>query len=170
MAYATVEDIAAMFPRMVRNQDGSVQDSTISLWLDDAAGVIHSAFYSRGLEINNLSHPLISDPTATTPILDQPKILRGINIAYATWKTAEVIWNAITPAEQAMARGQYNFWQTSLKNISSGSFDKLFYIGARTVDIFPAFGGVGGAEIDGTPSTAPIDDSTTRAFFKNQIF
>ena len=169
MAYATPADVEAMFPRFVPNSPGGVQDSQIMSWLEDASGQVHAIFYSRGIDCNSLSNPIVGQPTLTTPVYDQAAILRDMVRAYGSWKLGQAIWNTLSPAEQALARGQYDRWNTQLKSIQAGIYDKLFFIGAATIDIFPQFEGVGGAEVPYTSPYTPPNGSN-RYFWKDQRY
>lgn len=170
MGYCIVDDVTKSFPRFVRDQAGSIADADIQGWLDDASGTVHAAFYNRGLDVNNLPHPRVSDPTATTPVMDQPNILRDMVRNYGIWRLASAIWATLSTTEQAMARGAYNRWETTLKGISNGLYDSIFWLRSRTTDVEPAFSGSGGADLPGGDLNSPIDQSTSRSFWKGQNF
>jgi hypothetical protein len=167
MSYCTVGDVCSAFPRFVRGQSGSISDSQIESWCEDASTLIHAGFYQRGLDTDSLSHPLVSNPSQATPVTDQPQVLRELSVPYPIWKLGSAIWATLTPTEQALARSNYDLWAKTLKKIGDGVYDKLFYLYARTVDIQPAFAGVGGAETDRSPQVVPPDN---RAFTKELIW
>ena len=169
MGYCTVDDVCKFFSRFTRNQPGSVQDADIAGWIDDASSTVHSALYQRGLDCNNLSNPLISDPTQSTPVMDQPNVLRELARNYGIWRLASSIWTTLSPTEQSSARSSFNRWTTSLKDISAGLYDKLFWYGARTVDITPAFGGIPGADQPAGPHVSPPEGGSY-PFWSGQVF
>jgi len=158
-----------MFPRFMRNQPGSITDASIQGWLNDASGTVHAAFYNRGLNTDNLSHPKVSDPTQATPVTNQADILREFVRNYGIWRLASAIWATLSVTEQSMARGAYQRWETNLKGISAGLYDSLFWLYSRTTDIEPAFSGIAGGETDSTP-TVDEPNSDNKPFWLTQVF
>ena len=169
MAYCTVDDVCSFFPRFIRGQAGSVSDPQIDSWCADGSTLVHAGFYQRGLDTDQLATPLVSDPAQTTPVTDQPQVLRELTVTYPTFKLGSAIWATLTAAEQQGVRRQYDLWRNTLERIREGSYDKLFFAGARTVDIQAAFTGVAGAETEPTPTVAPPYGSN-RQFWKNIIW
>jgi hypothetical protein len=169
MAYCTVDDVCASFPRFVRQQAGSISDASIQAWLEDGSSTVHAGFFSLGLDVSNLSHPKVSNPNEATPVTDQANILREIVRNYGIWRLASAIWATLSTTEQAMARGAYNRWSTDLKAITAGDYDSLFWKGSRTTAIEPGFDGVAGAETECGPHTSPPDGGNW-PFFSGQVF
>lgn len=170
MAYCTVSDVCSLFPHFVRQQAGSISDAQIQGWIDDASSRIHASFMQRGLDVDSLAHPLLSDATAAAPIHNQTNLLRDWCRAYGVWKLGESLQGSLSKNDLALCDTSRQWFLLSYTTIGKGGFDKEFFPSARTVDIFPGFVGTAGADTDTAEVSDPHWDGQNYAFRKNMLF
>jgi hypothetical protein len=159
MAYCTVDDVCTAFPRFVRNAAGSIQDTQIQDWIDDRKARIRSALYARAI-----------DPDAMQLTPDQANFLRALNRDGAIADLGDALQGTVSlqPGEYSLASERRKSFERQIAEIKQGLYDKFFApIIAKTVEIEPTFGGIGGGETD--HSTA-FDRGENKAFSKNQTF
>jgi hypothetical protein len=158
-SYCTVDDVCSAYPGFQRGQQGSVSDAQIQAWVDDRKARLRSCFLQRGI-----------DPDALTLTDDQAAFLRGINAAPVIAQLGDAIQaqQSGASAELSLAGAANRRFEAVLKEIQAGLHDRMFSTVARTADIEPQFGGIGGAET--TEGETPEDRDENRSFGKDQVF
>jgi hypothetical protein len=158
MAYCTVDDVCAAFPRFVRNAANSIQDTQIQDWIDDRKSRIRAAFFARKI-----------DPDAMTLTSDQANFLRALNRDGAIADLGNALQGniALQPGEYSLAGARRKSFELQIQEIKEGLYDKLFSAIARSVEIAPLLGGIAGGETD--RSTA-VDRGENKVFSKDEVF
>jgi hypothetical protein len=151
MGYCIVDDVAASFPRFVRNAAGSISDTQIQGWIDDHAARIRSTLLLRGI-----------DPATMTLTTDQTNFLRSLNRDAAIAELGSALEGNVLlqPGEYSLAAARRRSYETVLADIKKAAYDQLFGQTSRLV-------GTAGAETD---TSTPEDRAENRSFGKNQVF
>ena len=156
MGYCSVSEVVKPYPSFVRNAPGSVQDSDIEGWIEAWASKIHSAFLTRGVDLDTL-----------TPTQRQSAFLGSINMDGAAADLGQALQGPITlqPGEFSIPAARRRSAERMLKEIAEGMHDALFGLGGGAT---ATFGGVGGAERAKEDTPEALDEN--KSFGKNQKF
>jgi len=151
MSYCTVDDVAASFPRFVRNAVGSISDAQIQGWIDDHAARIRSTLMMRGV-----------DPAAMTLTTDQSNFLRSLNRDAGIAELGSALEGNLTlqPGEYSLAAARRRSYEQTLADIKRAAYDQFFAQTSRLV-------GTAGANMD---QSSPEERQENRSFGKNQVF
>lgn len=154
MSYCQISDVCADFPRFVRDSPGSVQDSAIQSWIDNAAARIDAALINRGIA-----------PAATTLTADQQNWLRSLNLDAAVGRMGLVLEAQVTlqPGEVSLAGQRLKQFETTLNEVRNGRYDWFFGLQSRLRDP-NAFAGAD------TDRSTPRERGENRAFGVNEDY
>lgn len=157
-AFCTLEDVCTAFPQFQRQQPGSVSDDDIQGWIDDKKSRIRATLLSRGYDTDAL---VLND--------DQKRFLRALNRDGAIPDLGDALQGTLTlqPGEYSLPAMRRKTYETVLKEILAGVYDRLFNPTAKIADVASQMKAVGGAETDGS---TPADRGENRRFGVNQIF
>lgn len=160
-SYCSVDDVCTAFPQFKREEHASIKDNDIQGWIDQRKARIRSVLLSRQK----------FDPDAVQLTVDQANFLRGLNVDGVIADLADAMAQTITlqPGETLLSASHRKTYEAVLKEIQNGLHDVLFQQAiARSQDVQPLFGGIGGAEMPRhqTPGSA----HQTRYFGISQRF
>ena len=163
MSYCTVDQVCSGCPPFRRNANGSVSDSEISSWIDQATVRIKSILLSRGIDTDALS-------AADELTDDQIKWLELMCEDYAASKLMTVLESASNSqsTEFASAAQRMKTFEEMLGQIEKGLYDRFFNPLASIVDVEGGLQGIGGAETD--PTETPADRGENRAFSRADVY
>lgn len=153
MGFCTVSEVTGVYSFFSRNQTGSFTDEQIQGWINNRKARIRSAFLTRGFDPDN-------PPNALTT--DQSAFLRSLNLDGAAADLGDALQgtNSLQPSEYSVPGERRKSYELVLLEIRGDVakkipplHDVLFNMGplgniARTQDVTPQFGGIGGAETD----------------------
>lgn len=159
--YCSVDDIWSNFPQLKRAANNSVTDTQVQGWIDMRKTRIRSVLLSRQQ----------FDPDAITLTIDQANFLRALNMDGVVPDMIDSMATTVTlqPGETLLGSAHRKTYEAILLEIQKGIHDQLFQPAiARSSDVEPLFGGIGGAETD--PRVTPAQLGQNRFFSKNQRF
>jgi hypothetical protein len=161
MSFTSIDAVAAHYPgfqRGVTNQNPS--DAQIQTWIDNQAARITALTAARGYDLTNLE---TANPQGQV-------LLALMNESGAAADLGDALFSMLGPGTSTQGWANPNTLRKSFENmmaeLGQGTYDKLFVSAARTGDVYPAFGGVGGQETD--PADPETDSNL--AFRKNDVY
>ncbi len=168
MSYCTPADVRGVFPSFQANQSGSVSDTTLQTWLDDAKAEIRARFLRRNID---------PDATATDP--DQTNILRKLNLESGVRDLAHVLeysWSkgnmeGFGDGTIRSPLGAKRFSDGRFDAITKGEYDALFLNNSTTtavrhIDVEPQMQDiVAGGDQD--PNSGPLTTGQDIYFSKH---
>jgi hypothetical protein len=161
MAFTTIDAVAAHYPGFQRGvPDQNPSDAQIQAWIEGQSARLAALATGRGYALEGLA---TSNPQAYA-------LLALANEVGAAADLGEALFSLLGPEASPQGWANPNALRRSYENmlaeLSRGTYDKLFISGARTGDVYPAFGGVAGQESDADDST----DESSAAFKKREVF
>lgn len=165
--YCTIADVVACYPQFARARQASISDLQIQGWINNRKSQIRSALLTRGFDPD-------APPNGSLDT-DQTNFLKSLNIDGTASDFGDALTSVLTlqPGEVSVADQRRKSFNSTMKDINNAMHDRLFQAGpkgnvARTRDVRPLAGGIGGAETD--PSVSPADRGENRAFWKNKVY
>jgi hypothetical protein len=161
MSFTTIDAVAAHYPGFQRGvPDQNPSDAQIQAWIEGQSARLVALAVGRGYTCEGLA---TSNPQAYA-------LLALANEVGAAADLGEALFSLLGPEASGQGWANPNALRRSFENmlaeLARGTYDKLFISGARTGDVYPAFGGVAGQETD---LSEPSEDSTA-AFKKDDVF
>jgi hypothetical protein len=156
MSFTTIDAVAAHYPGFQRGvPDQNPSDAQIQAWIEGQSARLAALATGRGYTLEGLA---TSNPQAYA-------LLALANEAGAAADLGEALFSLLGPEASPQGWANPNALRRSYENmlaeLGRGTYDKLFISGARTGDVYPAFGGVAGQETD-------LDDEDSKAAFKKE--
>ncbi len=156
MSFTTIDAVAAHYPGFQRGvPDQNPSDAQIQAWIEGQSARLAALAIARGYTLEGLA---TSNPQAYA-------LLALANEAGAAADLGEALFSLLGPEASPQGWANPNALRRSYENmlaeLARGTYDKLFISGARTGDVYPAFGGVAGQETD-------LDDEDSNAAFKKE--
>jgi len=156
MAFTSIDAVAAHYPGFQRGvPDQNPSDAQIQAWIEGQSARLAALAAGRGYTLEGLA---TSNPQAYA-------LLALANEVAAAADLGEALFSLLGPEASPQGWANPNTLRRSYENmlaeLSRGTYDKLFISGARTGDVYPAFGGVAGQETD-------LDAEDSRAAFKKE--
>ena len=156
MSFTTIDAVAAHYPgfqRGLANQNPS--DAQVQQWIESQAARITALAVGRGYTLDGLAS---SNPQAYA-------LVALMNEVGAAADLGDALFSLLGPETPAQGWANPGTLRRSFENmlaeLARGTYDKVFIAGARTGDVYPAFGGVAGQETD-------LDDAESKAAFKKE--
>jgi len=161
MSFTTIDAVAAHYPgfqRGVPNQNPA--DAQIQAWIENQSARLSALAVGRGYVLDGLA---TSNPQGYA-------LLSLANEVGAAADLGDALFSLLGPEASPQGWANPNSLRRSYENmlaeLARGTYDKLFIAGARTGDVYPAFGGAAGQE---TELAESLGDSEA-AFKKRDVF
>jgi hypothetical protein len=158
MSFTTIDAVAAHYPGFQRGiPDQNPSDAQIQAWIESQSARLAALAIGRGYTLEGLA---TSNPQAYA-------LLALANEVGAAADLGEALFSLLGPEASPQGWANPNALRRSYENmlaeLGRGTYDKLFISGARTGDVYPAFGGAAGQEED-------LEEDGNAAFKKGDVF